>query len=98
MGDQVRKIFLLIGASFLLSGCSEQSAKNTFSAVSEPKADDTEVSGLEAADDAQDDIEVSEKNQEGKDQMYTQNTKIKDVIHDPVFGTYGRKGGGRRAD
>ena len=32
MGDQVRKIFLLIGASFLLSGCSEQSAKNTFSA------------------------------------------------------------------
>ncbi len=36
MGDQVRKIFLLIGASFLLSGCSEQSVNNTFSAVSEP--------------------------------------------------------------
>lgn len=36
MGDQVRKIFLLIGASFLLSGCGEQSVNNTFSAVSEP--------------------------------------------------------------
>lgn len=45
IGDQVRKIFLLIGASFLLSGCGEQSVNNTFSAVSEPEADDTEVSG-----------------------------------------------------
>lgn len=72
--------------------------KHIFCSIRTKKADDTEVSGLEAAADAQDDIEVSEKNQEGKDQMYTQNTKIKDVIHDPVFGTYGRKGGGRRAD
>lgn len=45
MGDQVRKIFLLIGASFLLSGCSGQSSKNMFPAVAETEADDTEVSG-----------------------------------------------------
>ena len=41
IGNQVRKIFLLIGASFLLSGCGEQSVNNTFSAVSEPEVSGT---------------------------------------------------------
>ena len=83
-GESMKSVFLILAvflsAIFLLSGCGGQTAERTPSGAS---GQETESTGNV-------DEEMTDMENTGSAQEYTPDTRVVDVINDPVFGDHGR--------
>ncbi len=85
MREQAGIIFLFIVIILMLSGCGSKDIETSISTAS-----DTEIITTEVVNEEQIEADPSEETREVKNQMYKEDTKIKEVINDPIFKPYGR--------